>query len=69
MQGGPSEYLTASEVAELLRLDKTFVYQQANAGVIPGRKIGTVWRFSRKAIERWMGDDLPSSSPAGEGAR
>jgi excisionase family DNA binding protein len=63
------EVLDAKEAAEFLRIDKTFLYQQAKTGNIPGRRIGTVWRFSRKTLERWLDGDLSSSAPVGEGAK
>ncbi|MEW5988781.1 MAG: helix-turn-helix domain-containing protein [Chloroflexota bacterium] len=42
------------EVAEFLKMGRATVYRWAKAGVIPGRKIGGAWRFSRPALEAWL---------------
>jgi excisionase family DNA binding protein len=51
-----SEVLTSAEVAELLRIDEETVEQMADAGELPGRRLGDAWRFNRAAILRWLGD-------------
>lgn len=51
-----SEVLTAAEVAELLRIDAETVEQMADAGELPGRRLGDAWRFNRAAVLRWLGD-------------
>ena len=43
--------MTVSEVAEFLRLAESTVYKLAQEGKLPGRKIGGMWRFSRKEVE------------------
>jgi excisionase family DNA binding protein len=46
--------LTVREVAEYLKLAKSTVYKLAQAGRLPGRKIGGAWRFSRKGLDQWL---------------
>jgi len=46
----PSEILSPQQAAELLQLDEDVVVKLAQAGEIPGRKLGGVWRFSRTAL-------------------
>jgi excisionase family DNA binding protein len=46
--------MTAEEVAAYLRLDQATVYRLANAGEIPARRVGRVWRFHRAALQEWL---------------
>lgn len=50
----PPEVLTAQAVADLLQLEKKLVLEMAEAKQLPGRKLGTEWRFSRTAILAWL---------------
>jgi excisionase family DNA binding protein len=50
----PPEVLNVQAVAELLQLDRKVVLEMAEAGQLPGRKLGTEWRFSRTAIIAWL---------------
>jgi excisionase family DNA binding protein len=45
------EVLTPKEVAAYLRISTASVIRRAHAGDIPGKQIGSQWRFSRRAIE------------------
>jgi len=46
--------LTADEVAELLGVPKTWVYEQSRAGRIPTVTLGRYRRYRREAIEQWV---------------
>jgi excisionase family DNA binding protein len=48
------DVLTAREVAILLRLPVSTVYELARRGVIPGHRIGRAWRFIRHEVEQWL---------------
>ena len=50
----PPEVLTAEQVAQLLQLDEKIVLELAQAGDLPGRKLGPAWRFSRTAVLAWL---------------
>ena len=52
--GGLPEVLTVEEVAKLLRVNRKTVYDAAQRGEIPGRKIGRILRFSREAVVQWL---------------
>jgi len=54
------EILTIEEVAKYLRVSERTVYDWAQKGEIPSGKIGTVWRFKKSDIERWVNDRLSS---------
>jgi excisionase family DNA binding protein len=48
------EVLTLEQLAELLSLDVEAARGLAEAGELPGRKLGEEWRFSRRAILAWL---------------
>ncbi len=48
------EVLTPSQAAQLLQVTETVVVEMAEAGAIPGRKLGDAWRFSRSALVGWL---------------
>ncbi|GHV90728.1 PTS fructose transporter subunit IIA [Spirochaetia bacterium] len=52
------DILTIEEVAKYLRVSERTVYDWAQKGDIPSGKIGTVWRFKKSEIEKWVNDRL-----------
>ncbi|MDR1747537.1 MAG: PTS sugar transporter subunit IIA [Spirochaetaceae bacterium] len=54
--------LTIEEVAKYLRVSERTVYDWAQKGEVPSGKIGTVWRFKKSEIEKWVNDRLSSGS-------
>ncbi len=46
-----ADVMSAREVAVLLGLPTSTVYELARRGVLPGCKLGRTWRFLRPAIE------------------
>jgi PTS system nitrogen regulatory IIA component len=54
--------VTIEEVAQYLRVSERTVYEWAQRGEIPAGKIGTVWRFKKSEIEKWVNDRLTSRS-------
>jgi PTS system nitrogen regulatory IIA component len=56
------DILTIEEVAKYLRVSERTVYDWAQKGEIPAGKIGTVWRFKKSEIEKWVNDRLSSGS-------
>jgi PTS system nitrogen regulatory IIA component len=57
------DILTIEEVARYLRVSERTVYDWAQKGEIPSGKIGTVWRFKKSEIERWVNERLSSNKP------
>jgi excisionase family DNA binding protein len=49
------EVLTLEQAAELLQVEPAVAAELADAGELPGRRIGEDWRFSRQALLRWLG--------------
>ncbi|MBP5753474.1 MAG: helix-turn-helix domain-containing protein, partial [Treponema sp.] len=58
------DILTIEEVAKYLRVSERTVYDWAQKGEIPSGKIGTVWRFKKGDIERWVNERLSASKTA-----
>ncbi|MDR3284812.1 MAG: PTS sugar transporter subunit IIA [Treponema sp.] len=56
------DILTIEEVAQYLRVSERTVYEWAQKGDIPSGKIGTVWRFKKSEIERWVNERLSVKS-------
>lgn len=48
------EVLTLEEVATLLKVSETTVYQLTRSGVLPARKVGREWRFLRRRLLEWL---------------
>jgi excisionase family DNA binding protein len=48
-------YLTAREAAEYLGLSTSTIYKLAERGEVPAGKVGGSWRFSREALDRFIG--------------
>jgi excisionase family DNA binding protein len=48
------EVMTAREVAELLRMPTSTVYELARRGVLPARRLGRTWRFLRPRLEELL---------------
>lgn len=56
------DILTIEEVAKYLRVSERTVYDWAQKGEIPSGKIGTVWRFKKAEIEKWVNDRLSAGT-------
>jgi excisionase family DNA binding protein len=50
----PPEVLSAEQAGQFLQIEEKNVVELAEAGKLPGRKLGPVWRFSRAALVAWL---------------
>lgn len=50
----PPEVMNAEQAGQLLQIDEKVVIELAEAGKLPGRKLGPSWRFSRAALVAWL---------------
>jgi excisionase family DNA binding protein len=50
----PPEVMNAEQAAQFLQIDEKVVVELAESGKLPGRKLGTAWRFSRAALVAWL---------------
>jgi excisionase family DNA binding protein len=53
------EVMTLPEAAAFLRVDEEELTAIAERGEVPGRRIGSEWRFSRDALLAWLGQGAP----------
>jgi excisionase family DNA binding protein len=49
------EIMTTKELAAYLKLHEITICKYASEGVIPGMRIGRVWRFDKEEIDKWIG--------------
>jgi excisionase family DNA binding protein len=61
-----SEVLTLEEACAYLKIPKSSLYKLAKAGRIPCQKVGRHWRFSKEAVDRWLGRERPDQSGSNE---
>ena len=50
----PPEVLTIAQLAEWLQVEPEAVAELADAGELPGRRLGGEWRFAREAVLAWL---------------
>jgi excisionase family DNA binding protein len=50
----PLEVMNAEQAAQFLQIEEAVVLELAEAGKLPGRKLGAAWRFSRAALVDWL---------------
>lgn len=62
MTANNAEVLTVDQVAELLGLGRNSVYDAANRGEIPHRRIGRRLLFSRTAVMEWLQGKTPANT-------
>jgi excisionase family DNA binding protein len=48
------EMMTADEVAEYLRVNRTMIYRLLKRKELPGFKIGTDFRLRRVGVDEWI---------------
>jgi excisionase family DNA binding protein len=46
--------MSLAELAKWLEVDEGTVRSLAEAGEVPGRKLGDEWRFARTAVLDWL---------------
>lgn len=49
-----STLMDTDELAKYLKLEKQTIYNWLHQKKISGIKVGHVWRFDKKAIEKWL---------------
>jgi excisionase family DNA binding protein len=60
------DILTAEQVAELLQIHVRTVYKLVRKGLLPGRKFGGGWRFSKNEILKMVAANEGARSSEGE---
>ena len=52
------------QVATYLQINEATAYGWAQDGMLPGIKIGRIWRFRREDIEAWLDTNMQGPKPA-----
>lgn len=50
------DILSAQELARYLNVNYRTILEMARTGKLPGRRVGTAWRFHKQAIDQWLAD-------------
>jgi excisionase family DNA binding protein len=50
----PPEVMNVDQAAQFLQIEAKNVIELAEAGKLPGKKLGPAWRFSREALVAWL---------------
>lgn len=61
--------LTAEEVAKVLRIPKSSVYDLAARGKLPCVKLGRTWRMSKVALVAFLSGSIPANGDMSTGER
>ena len=56
----PPEVMSAEQAARFLQVEEAVIIELAEAGELPGRKLGRAWRFSRAALVAWLSQPEPA---------
>lgn len=48
------EVMTIDDLTTYLQVSKSSLYKLAQAGRVPGLKVGLHWRFRKHAIDQWL---------------
>jgi excisionase family DNA binding protein len=62
------EILNLEEAAAYLGVSTKTFHKVLHEGEMPGRKVGREWKFSRRALEKWIGDSRSRDFLDGEDA-
>ena len=54
VNGPGGEVLTLVEAAAYLRVSEAAVFQAVSSQGLPGKQVGTEWRFFKGAIQQWL---------------
>jgi excisionase family DNA binding protein len=49
------EVMTLKDLAGYLKIPVSTIYKFVREGKIPAQKVGRQWRFSKSAIDHWLG--------------
>ena len=60
VNGPASEVFTLAEAAAYLRLSEADVIDLVHSQDLPGRLIGSGWRFLKSAVQQWLASGSPT---------
>ncbi|OGX07825.1 MAG: hypothetical protein A2Z88_08660 [Omnitrophica WOR_2 bacterium GWA2_47_8] len=60
------QLIDVEELAQYLKLRKQTIYNWLNQRKITGIKIGGVWRFDKREIDKWLKSQSRDAKPLGD---
>lgn len=63
------DILSVDEACSYLKLAKPTLYKFARSGQIPATKFGSVWRFHRASLDRWIQERVEHDTAARNGTK
>jgi excisionase family DNA binding protein len=57
LRANPPAVMTVEDLALIFDCSMDKVYADAAEGTIPGKKVGSLWRFERETILTWLRND------------
>jgi excisionase family DNA binding protein len=61
METDNERIMTVRDLAGYLRVHPT-IYRQSRFGLLPAFRVGSDWRFSREAIDRWRSNSASAEA-------
>lgn len=61
-----SRLMDVDELAAYLRVEKQTIYNWLHQKKISGIKMGHVWRFDKKEVDRWLASRVKGAKPEPE---
>ena len=58
-----TDFLSVKQLAEHLQVSDKTIYRMLWRGDLPGRRVGSQWRFSRSEVDFWLDLRLPKLAP------
>jgi excisionase family DNA binding protein len=58
-----SKYITVDDVADMLSVNKKWVYRHVDSGAIPHVRIGKLIRFKVEDLEGWLAQYAQEEAP------
>ncbi len=57
------DILTLAQAAEYLQVSERTILRMLKEGKIPGRQVGSQWRFDREQLRGWVRGEEPTPAP------
>ena len=52
------DIVDVKEASEYLKIKKSTLYKYVNEGIIPGFKVGNLWRFKKTVLDKWIEQNM-----------
>lgn len=55
------DIMDVKEASEYLKIKPSTLYKYVNEGTVPGFKVGNLWRFTKRGLDRWIEKKMQGS--------